>query len=263
MAAKGKVTIHPTALVDPGAHIDAGAVIGPYCIVERDVSIGANTQLASHVVVHAGTRLGRDNVVRTGAILGMAPQDLKYEGEHTKLIIGDGNRIGEYCTISLGTGTGRSVTQIGRGNYLMAMVHIGHDCIVGDDVILTQSVSLAGMVIVEDKAVLGGHVGVNQFMRIGRLAMIGAMTKVAADVPPYVLVDGQPAHVRAINAVGLSRHGVDEARRSELKQMFRLVFKSKLGLRDAITAIEADVPRSPEREHLLKFLREARRGICR
>lgn len=255
--------IHETAIVHPDARLGADVVVGPYTIVEDDVVIGEGTRLMSHVVVHRGVRLGRDNEVRTGAILGMAPQDFKYQGEPTQLHIGDGNRIGEYVTVSPGTAAGRGETRIGNNNYLMAFVHVGHDCIVGDGVIFTQNVSVAGMGVVEDKAVLGGHVGVTQFMRVGRLAMVGAMSKITADVPPYTLVDGNPVRVRSLNVVGLSRHGVSEDRRADLKRMFRLLYKSQLGLEAAIKAIADDVPPSPEREHMLEFLRGAKRGICR
>lgn len=259
----GNGAIHETALVHPGARLGPGVVIGPYSIIEDDVVIDEGTRLMSHVIVHRGVRLGRDNDVRTGAILGMEPQDVKYEGEHTELLIGDGNRIGEYCTFSPGTDAGRGETRIGDDNYIMAFVHIGHDCIVGDGTTITQSVSLAGMCIVGDGAVLGGHVGVNQFVRIGRLAMIGSMSKVNKDVPPYVLADGHPARVRTLNTVGMTRGGVSAERRSELRKMFRIIFRSKTRLDEALQTIESDVPASEEREHMLSFLREAERGICR
>lgn len=263
MSSKAKPQVHPTAVVAEAARLEPGVVIGPYCVVEGDVVIGADTRLGPHVVVHDGSRIGKSNVIRTGAVIGMVPQDLKFKGERTELIIGDENRIGEYCTISLGTEVGRGVTRIGHRNYFMAMSHVGHDCIVGDEVILTNHVSLAGMSVVEDGAVLGGYAGVRQFVRIGRLAMVGAMAKVVSDVPPYVIVDGQPARVRAINNVGLTRRGVDAERRAELKKMFRLLYKSKLGLQDAMEAIAEQLPPSAEREHMLTFLREAKRGICR
>lgn len=259
----GKAEIHETALVHPGARLGPGVVVGPYSVIEDDVVIGGGTRLMSHVVVHRGVRVGLDNDVRTGAILGMEPQDVKYRGERTELVIGDGNRIGEYCTFSPGTGAGRGETRIGDNNYMMAFVHIGHDCIVGDRTTITQSVSLAGMCIVEDEAVLGGHAGVNQFVRIGRLAMIGSMAKVNKDVPPYVLVDGHPARVRALNVVGMTRGGVSAERRSELRKMFRIIFRSKARLDEALQTIETEVPASEEREHMLSFLQEAERGICR
>lgn len=258
-----RVNVHSTAIVDPAAELQPGVEIGPYSVVEGDVTIGANTRLGAHVVVHDGSRIGADNVIKTGAVIGMKPQDLKYKGERTELIVGDGNEIGEYSTLSLGTEVGRGVTRIGHRNYLMTMSHVGHDCIVGDEVILTNHVALAGMSIVEDNAVLGGYAGVRQFVRVGRFAMVGAMAKVVADVPPYIVADGQPARPRTVNNVGLTRHGVDRERRSELRAMFRLLFRSKLTLEDAIAAIEAEVAPSEEREHLLRFLGEARRGICR
>ncbi|MFO7311215.1 MAG: acyl-ACP--UDP-N-acetylglucosamine O-acyltransferase [Bacillota bacterium] len=255
--------IHPTAIVDPEARIGAGVIIGPYCVVEAGVEIGAGTRLGPHVVVHRGTVLGRDNVVGPGAILGMEPQDLKYKGEPTQLIVGDRNFIGAYVTISRGTPTGRGVTRIGSDNYVMAMVHIGHDCVVGDHVILTQGVGLSGMVTVEDQAVLGGMSGVHQFVRIGRLAMVGGMTKVTMDVPPFVLVDGHPAHVRGLNSVGLERAGISPERRTELKRAFRLLYRDSRSLQEAVAAIRAHVPPSPERDHFVEFVLSSERGICR
>lgn len=261
--AADEVVIHETALVHPGARLERGVTVGPYSIVEDDVVIGAGSRLMSHVVVHRGVRLGEDNDVRTGAILGMAPQDLKYKGERTELIIGNGNRIGEYCTFSPGTAAGRGETRIGDDNYMMAFVHIGHDCIVGNHTILTQNVSLAGMCVVDDHVVIGGHVGVHQFVRIGRLAMVGALSKVTRDVPPYVLVDGNPARTRSLNVVGLARHGIAEERRSDLRRVFSIVYKSQLSLDVAVQTIETDVPPSRERDEMLQFLRGTERGICR
>jgi len=254
--------IHPTAVVDPRAEIGDNVVIGPYCVVEGDVVIGEGTRLGPHVVVYSGTRLGRDNFVDVGAVLGMVPQDLKYKGERTTLVIGDGNHIGAYATVSRGTETGRGETRIGSRNYMMAMVHIGHDCIVGDETILTQGAALSGMVTVEDWAVLGGMAGVHQFVRIGRLAMVGGMCKVTRDVPPYMLVDGHPAQARGINTVGLTRRGVSEQRRSELRRLFRILFRSPMGLEERLAAIREQVPPSPERDHVLKFVAESERGIC-
>lgn len=259
----GGPRIHPTAVVDSGARIADDVVIGPYAVVEGDVAIGPGTRLGPHVVVYAGTRLGKNNEVGAGAILGMVPQDLKYAGEPTTLVIGDGNRIGEYVTISRGTAAGRGETRIGDGNYFMALSHVGHDCIVGNEVILTQGAALAGMVTVEDWAVLGGMAGVHQFVRIGRLAMVGGMCKVTRDVPPYTLVDGNPAEARGINTVGLARRGVGEERRGELKRAFRLLFRSTVSMSERLAAIRERVPPSPERDHLLKFVAESERGICR
>ncbi len=255
--------IHPTAVVDPGADIADDVIIGPYCVIERDVVIGPGSRLGPRVTVYSGTRLGSRNVVRAGAILGMEPQDLKYRGEATSLVVGDDNRIGEYSTISLGTAAGRGETRIGDNNYLMAMVHVGHDCVVGNETILTQGVALSGMVTVEDWAVLGGLAGVHQFVRIGRLAMVGAMCKVTRDVPPFMLVDGNPASARGINTVGLTRRGIDEERRSQLKKAFRLLFRAGVPVQERLSAIEEQVPPSPERDHLLQFVAASERGICR
>lgn len=255
--------VHPTAIVHPQARITPDVQIGPYCIIEADVTIGPGTELGPRVTVHAGTRLGAGNIVRTGAVLGVEPQDFKYTGEKTELIIGEGNRIGEYCTISRGTDAGRGETRIGNDNYFMGLVHVGHDCVIGNDTVLTQNVALSGMTTIDDGAVLGGLVGVHQFVRIGRLAMIGALTKVTQDVPPYVIADGHPAAVRAINVVGLRRGGVDADRIRELRRAFRLLFRSKLSLKDAVAAIEEQLPASPERDNMIRFVESSRRGICR
>jgi len=259
----GETTIHPTAIVDPAARIGPGVVIGPYCVVEAGVEIGAGTRLGPHVVVYSGTVLGRDNVVGAGSILGMEPQDLKYNGEPTQLIVGDRNWIGAYVTISRGTVTGRGATRIGDDNYIMSMVHIGHDCVIGNHVTLTQNVGLSGMVVVEDQAVIGGLAGVHQFVRIGRLAMVGGMTRVTMDVPPFVLVAGNPAQVRGLNTVGLERAGFSPERRTELKRAFRLLYRDNRNVREAVTAIRDHVPPSPERDHFVEFVLASERGICR
>lgn len=255
--------IHPTALVHPGADVADDVVIGPYCIIEDDVVIGPGTRLGPHVVVYSGTRIGRDNVVKAGAVLGMEPQDFKYKGEPTLLIVGDRNHIGEQAQLSRGTAAGRGETNIGDGNYIMGQVHIGHDCIIGDETVLTQGAALAGVVTVENKAVIGGLAGIHQFVRIGRLAMVGAVCKVTKDVPPFVLVDGHPAEARGVNLVGLARNGVSEQRRAELKRAFRLMFRAKMGLQERMAAIEEQVPPSPERDWFLQFVASSERGICR
>lgn len=255
--------IHPTAVVHPDAEIADDVVIGPYCIIERDVVIGAGTRLGPRVTAYSGTRLGRNNDVRAGVVLAMEPQDFKYRGEPSTVVIGDGNRIGEYTTISRGTAAGRGETRLGDGNYLMAMVHIGHDCVIGNETIMTQGAALSGMVTVEDWAILGGLAGVHQFVRIGCLAMVGGMCKVTRDVPPFMLVDGHPATARGVNTVGLERRGVDEATRTSLRRAFRLLFKSPLSLKARLDAIREEVPASPERDHLLEFIAASERGICR
>ncbi|MBO8142153.1 MAG: acyl-ACP--UDP-N-acetylglucosamine O-acyltransferase [Firmicutes bacterium] len=253
--------VHPTAIVHPEARLAAGVEIGPWCIVEAGVELGPGTRLGPRAMVLRGTRMGRDNVVGPGAILGMEPQDLKYRGEDTELIVGDSNRFGAYVTISRGTPTGRGATRIGNDNYFMAMTHIGHDCIIGDGVVLTQGASLSGMVSVEDHAVLGGLCGVHQFVRIGRLAMVGGMSTVRQDVPPFTMVAGNPARVRGLNAVGLERRGYSSARRLELKRAIRLVYRTRGDLKAAVALIREQVPPSEERDHFLQFILESKRGI--
>ena len=254
--------IHPTAVVDPGAEIGEGAFIGPYCVLERGVVIGAGTWLQSHVVVASGTRIGERNRFFSFGSIGQVTQDLKYAGEPTGLEIGDGNTFREFVTIHRGTAPG-SVTRVGNGGNFLAYSHIAHDCRVGDGVIFSNNGTLAGHVEVGDHAIIGGLTAVHQFCRIGRHALTGGCSKIVQDVPPYMIADGNPASVRSFNKVGLERHGFGEAAVRQIKDAYRLIYRSKLNLQQAVEQIRADLPESPEIEHLVEFVTHSPRGIIK
>jgi UDP-N-acetylglucosamine acyltransferase len=201
--------VHPTAVVEPGATIGAGSRIGPYCVIGPEVTLGDGVILHSHVVVAGVTRIGPGSEIWPFASVGSAPQDLKYAGERTELIIGARNRIREYATLNPGTGAGGGVTRVGDDNLLMMSIHVGHDCEIGSGVILVNNATLSGHVVVGDGAILGGLSAVHQFCRIGRGAMVGGMAGVVADVIPYGMVVGNRGHLAGLNLVGLKRRGVD------------------------------------------------------
>ncbi|MCU0316065.1 MAG: acyl-ACP--UDP-N-acetylglucosamine O-acyltransferase [Fimbriimonadaceae bacterium] len=245
--------IHPTAVVHSDAEISQSVVIGPFCYIEPGVVVGDGCMLDSHVTIKAGTTLGRNNRIFQGAILGGDPQDRKYAGEPTFLEIGDDNVIREYVTIHRATGEGKS-TIVGSRNYIMAQVHFGHNCHIGNDSAFTNNVGLAGHVTVEDLVTVGGMSGIHQFVRVGKLAMIGGMTKVVRDVPPFMIVDGaEEAKVHDINAVGLRRLGVSQEARLALHKACKLLFKSQIGLANAIEIVRREVRMTPEVEYLLAF----------
>ena len=255
--------IHPTALVADGAVIGEDVVIGPFCIIEGSVEIKARTVLNSHIVVKGDTVIGEDNQIYQFASIGEVNQDLKYKGEATKTIIGNGNRIREHVTIHRGTIQGGGVTRIGNNNLLMVNVHVAHDCQIKNNCILANNATLAGHVIVEDRAVIGGLSAVHQFCKIGRNAMIGGMARVTQDVPPFMICAGDPAFVSGLNSVGLSRAGMPVEERSELKKAFRILYRSGLPLQEAISTMEQELTSSEPMEHLMRFLRNVERGIIR
>ncbi len=252
-------TIHPTALVDPRAELAEGVEVGPYTIIGPHVRVGARSRLGAHCVLEGRTTLGADCQAFTGAVIGSPPQDLKYKGESTELIIGDRNRIREYVTINPGTEGGGGKTVIGSDCLLMAYAHVAHDCAVGDRVVLANSAALAGHIVVEDGAVVGGLVGIHQFVRVGALAIIGGCSRVVQDVPPYSTCVGYPAAVFGLNNEGLRRAEVKEA----LHKAFRLLFKSGLSMPHAIDRVVAEVPQCREVAHLVEFIRQSKRGVCR
>lgn len=256
------IEIHSTAVVHPSAKLGKGVLVGPYCIIGEGVTIGEGTVLGPHVVVEPMTTVGRDCQLHAGAVLGGIPQDLKFEGEESSTIIGDRNVIREYVTINRATGQGE-VTRIGDDNLLMAYVHVAHNCVLGNRLVLSNGVTLAGHVQLEDYAGVGGMTGVHQFTRIGTMAYVGGMTKVTQDVPPFALVEGNPPMAHGLNIVGLRRRGVSPEDRQLLKRAYRLLYRSGLRLGQAIEAIEA---LEAEREsvhvrHLLGFLRATERGL--
>ena len=251
--------IHPTAVIDPSAEIAPDVTVGPYCVIGGSVSIGSRTRLESHVVIEPYTTLGEDCYVRQGTLLGGPPQDHKFRGERSYLIIGDRNIIREYSTLHRATGEDEA-TRIGNDNMIMAYCHIGHNARVGNNIIMANQVGISGHCLVEDRVVFGGIVGIHQFVRIGKLAMLGGMSKVVTDVPPFMTVDGRPAEVVGLNVLGLRRAGIVPKVRAGLKQAFRLLYRSGLNMAQGIEAIYNEVDPSEEREYLLEFLTNIRRG---
>jgi UDP-N-acetylglucosamine acyltransferase len=255
-----ETVIHETAIVHPNAQLGSGVEIGAFSLIGADVVIGDNTTISAHVVVEPFTTIGTDCRVGTGAVLGGKPQDRKYSGECSFLRIGDRNIIREYVTIHRAAGEGNE-TRIGDDNMLMAYCHVGHNCVLGDGITMANMVGISGHVSVEDKAVFGGMVGVHQFVRIGKLAMLGGYSKIVRDVPPFMMADGRPMKVYDLNVLGLRRSGVPAKVRAGLKQAYKLLYRSNLNLSEAIETIEGEVEPSEERDYLLAFVRNIRNGF--
>ncbi len=257
-----EIGIHETAIVSPGARLGKGVHVGPYCIVGPDVELGAGCRLDSHVRLDGPLRAGPNNHFFHGCAVGGVPQDLKYKGARTGVRLGAGNVIREYVTINRATADGCDTT-IGDGNLLMAYVHIAHDCVVHNHVILANAVNLAGHIEVEDHAILGGVTPVHQFVRIGRYAIVGGGSRVPKDMPPFMKAAGNPLRVVGPNAIGLERNGFSPETRRVLKDAFRTIYRSSLNVSQAVARIRAELPPSPEIEHLLAFIERSRRGIVR
>ena len=254
--------IHPTAIIEDGAKVAAGVKIGPYSVIGSNVEIGENTIVGPHVVITGWTKIGRECHIFQGASIGEEPQDLKFKGEKSYTSIGDRTVIREGTTIHRATGEGEE-TRIGNDCLLMALTHVAHNCVIGNRVIMSNVASLAGHAVVEDRAVIGGMTGVHQFVKIGRNAMIGGMSRLTQDVVPFTIVAGQPAKVAGLNAVGMPRAGIEPAARRSIKQAYKILYRSGLTLQQAVSVIEQEVPSCEEVDHMLRFLRNADRGICR
>src|SRR6266545_4888634 len=257
------MAIHPTALVEPGAQVDPTCEIGPYAVVGPHVKLGARTVVAAHAIVTGHTTLGEGNRVFPHAVIGEIPQDLKYRGEPTALVIGDKNTFREAVTINLGTVQGGGATRIGNGCLFMAYSHVGHDCIVGDGAIVANSVALAGHVVLEDHVHLSGLAAAHQFTRIGRLSFVSGLTGVVMDVAPYCTVVGARAELAGLNVVGLQRSGMTEEQVGRVKQAYKIVFRSNLGLAEAIAQLDSELGKHPEVAHLVAFLKGSQRGVTR
>lgn len=254
--------IHQTAVVHKGAEIAGSAEIGPFCIVEDRVKIGEGTRLLSHVVVQSGTEIGRNCVISPYASLGGPPQDITYKGEETVAIIGDNNVIREYVTINRGTAHGKGITKVGNNNFIMAYVHVAHDCTVGNSVIMANCATLAGHVEVADHVIFGGLCAVHQFCRIGSYAFVSGLTGVPKDIPPFIIAAGNRAKPYGLNIVGLERHNFSKDDISTLKKAYRLLFRSALPLSTALKIIEEELE-GPHVKGLIEFIQSAKRGICR
>jgi UDP-N-acetylglucosamine acyltransferase len=260
-------TIHPTALVDAKAELARTATIGPYAVIGPQVRIGGGTSIGAHCVIEGPTTIGRDNRIFPFASLGAAPQDMKYGGEPTALAIGERNTIREFCTFNRGTAQDAGTTRIGDDNWIMAYVHIAHDVQLANRTILANNATLAGHVHVGDWAIVGGLTGVQQVVKIGAHAMTGFQSHVAQDVPPFMMVAGNPLAVHGFNAEGLRRRGFSRERMAQVKQMHRLLYRDGLTLDQAKAAIAALLGRVPEGDAdvrlLLDFLAASTRGIAR
>lgn len=254
--------IHPTAVVDSGARLDEGVVVGPYCIIGPDVVIGAGTQLASHAMVEPGTVIGARCHIGVGAVIGGLPQDLNFKGEASGVLIGDGVTIREYVTINRATGEGEQ-TRVDDGAFLMAYVHLGHNCHVGREAILANAAQLGGYVTVGEYAFISATTVVHQFVRIGRLAMVGGASGTRQDVPPFAMTDGRPVTIIGINKVGLRRRGFSAQDRQRLRRAYHWLWYSPLNISDAIVRIREEMGGDPVIEELIEFVRTSKRGIHR
>src|SRR6516162_5778611 len=261
MAIDPSAFVAPTAQVDAGACIGAGARIGEFCIVESDVVIGAGCVLEPYVYVKRWTTLGERNEISAGTVLGTDPLDKNFPGARSYLRIGNHNKIREHYTISRGTAP-ESLTEIGNSNYIMTSGHIAHNCRIGNHTVIASCALLAGYVEVEDEAFISGGVVVHQYSKIGRLAMIGGNTRINSDLPPFFLYAGYNVEAKGLNLVGLKRAGYKASDLAILKKAYQILYRSGLKLEDALARIEAEIA-TPEALHLVAFIRRSERGICR
>lgn len=255
--------IHPTAVVAAGAEIGAGVEIGPFAIVGEHVQIGDRTVIGAHSVIDGRTTLGEDNVVFHHASLGAPPQDLKFHGEPSRLVIGHRNQIREFATLHLGTEKGGMLTQVGDDNMLMNYTHVAHDCVIGDRNVLANGVQLGGHVTIGEWVVVGALSGIHQFVKIGESVMIGAGSMVSQDVAPFCTASGDRAELRGLNLVGLKRRGFSADLTAAIKRAYRILFQSGLKLADALDQVRAGESAPPEVERMLEFAAASERGLCR
>jgi UDP-N-acetylglucosamine acyltransferase len=255
--------IHPTAIIDSKADIDSNVRVGPYSIVGANVTIGSGTVIGPHVVIQPHVEIGPDCHIFQFASIGAVPQALKFEGEETYVKIGRGTVIREFVTVNRGTGFGGGITEVGEENFLMAYVHIAHDCKTGRNVILANNATLAGHIIIKDFVTVGGLVAIHQFVRIGSYAYIGGKSAVVKDIPPYIIAAGDRAKLHGLNSVGLKRHGFSQETLSSLKKAYRIIFRIGLTLNEAIERVKAEVEQVPEVNDLIQFIKSSERGITR
>jgi UDP-N-acetylglucosamine acyltransferase len=252
--------VHPSAVIHSGASLADDVNVGPFCVISDDVQIAAGTRLESNVVVEPGSRIGRNCHIWPGAVIGGPPQDHKYKGERSLLIVGDNNIVRECVTLHRAVGEGVA-TRIGNDNMFMAYVHVGHNCDIGSNNTFSSYTGLSGHVQCEDNIVFGGMVGVHQFTRIGRVAMIGGFGKVNQDIPPFMLADGNPARVIEVNKIGLRRQGVPPNIRSIVRQAYKLIYRANCNLSQALERIEDELEPCEELEYLIRFMRGTQGGV--
>jgi UDP-N-acetylglucosamine acyltransferase len=255
--------IHQTALIDRQAEIDSEVEIGPYSVIGAGVRIGQQTRVASHVVIEGRTSVGKGNTIYQFATIGSRPQDLKYRGEASELIIGNHNTIREYVSLNPGTAGGGMVTRVGDHNLLMMHCHIAHDCLIGSHNIIANGATLGGHVMIQDYVIVGGLVGIHQFARIGSGAILGAGSMVSKDVPPFCNATGDRARLRGLNLEGLKRRGFTTTAIDALKKAYRIIFQSKLKTKDALEKVRRELSPTAEIDTLLAFIAQSQRGICR
>ena len=256
--------IHPTALVDPKAEIGENVDIGPYSVVEKGVSIDEGTKIGPHVVIREGTQIGKRCQIYQFSSIGEAPQATAYRGEPTLLQVGDHNIMREFVTLHRGTVKGGGKTVIGNNNYLMAYSHVAHDCQIGNEVVMANGASLGGHIVIENGAIIGGLAAIHQFCRVGTYAIIGGLTGVLLDIPPYTKAQGDRAKLFGLNTIGLKRANFSDETLKALKKAYRIIFRSGLTLEKAMKKIgEDDIFQIPEVQHLLQFIQQSKRGICR
>jgi len=255
--------IHPTAIVAEGAKLAPDVEIGAYAVVGARVSIGVGTTVGSHAVIEGNTTLGEGNRIFQFSSIGAVPQDLKYQGEDSRLIVGNGNTIREFTTIHIGTQGGGMVTRVGDGNLLMNYTHVAHDCIVGNGNVLGNAAQLAGHVTIQDFAIIGGMVGIHQFVKIGESALVGAGSMVSQDIPPFCHATGDRARLRGLNTIGLRRRGFSSEIIASIKHAYRLMFQSGLKSREGVALVREEQQEIPEIERFLAFIEQSDRGVCR
>jgi UDP-N-acetylglucosamine acyltransferase len=253
-------TVHATSIVGPKAQLGDNVTIGPYAIVEDDVVIGAGTTVASHALIANGSRIGKECRIHHGAVIGTQPQDLKFRNEVTTMEIGDHTVIREYATLNRGTHE-RWKTTVGSHCFFMAYSHVAHDCVIGDHVILANSVNMGGHVVIEDHAVVGGMVGIHQFSHIGCHCMIGSGSRVTKDVPPYVLAGQEPLAFNGLNLVGLRRRNFSPETIDSLEKAYRLVYHNQLNISQAVEKIKSDLTLTDEIRHVVEFIEKSKRGV--
>ena len=255
--------IHPTAVIDDAAELAADVSVGPYSVIGPGVTIGAGTEIGPHVVISGPTRIGRENRIFQFASLGADPQDKKYAGEPTRLEIGDRNTIREFVTFNRGTSQDKGVTSIGDDNWIMAYVHLAHDCRLGNQIIMANNASLAGHVTVDDFVMIGGFTLVHQFCTIGAHSLTAYGSGISRDIPPYVTVGGSPAKPHGLNMEGLRRRGFPEDVRKQLKAAYRVLYRENLSLQDALARLQEHAQACSEVKVLVDFLEKQKRGIVR
>ncbi|MGA2553448.1 MAG: acyl-ACP--UDP-N-acetylglucosamine O-acyltransferase [Smithella sp.] len=255
--------IHPTAIISPDAHLEEGVEIGPYSIIGSDVKIGKNTLIGPHTVIDDYTHIGEGNHIFQFCSIGAPPQDLKFGGEKTRVVIGNFNTIREFVTIHRSTTADIGVTIIGDHNLLMAYTHVAHNCKLENNIIMSNAATLAGHIHIENYAIISGLTGIHQFCRIGEHCMIGGASAVVKDVPPYVIAQGNHAKLFGLNLIGLKRRNFSEKTIKAISEAYRIIFRFKLLLEDAIKKAEAEVENLPEVNHFIKFIKESERGVCR